>query len=63
MNQNEIYEFIERMEEIGDIWEYDDVKRVYGDKSLEYAINERMTTLNTFAGIIHTVLNRDHNEE
>ncbi len=32
MNNAEITEFIERMEEIGDVWEEADVKRVYGKK-------------------------------
>lgn len=59
MNDIEINTFIERMEEIGDIWEKDDVKRVYGDKSLEEALNDRMADMNTFGNIIATVLNRN----
>ena len=54
----EIKSFIEKMEEIGDIWEFDDVKRVFGDSSLEDAITTRMSELDSFAGIIGTILNR-----
>ena len=35
MTKAEIETFIERMEEIGDVWEEADVERVYGDRSLE----------------------------
>ena len=59
MNDIEINTFIERMEEIGDIWQIDDVKRVYGDKSLEEALNDRMADMNTFGNIIAAVLNRN----
>lgn len=58
MNDIEINTFIERMEEIGDIWEKDDVKRVYGSKSLEEALKDRMANMNTFGNIIDTVLNQ-----
>jgi len=59
MNDIEINTFIERMEQIGDIWEEDDVKRVYGDKSLKEALNDRMADMNTFGNIIAAVLNRN----
>ncbi len=42
MTKTEVAEFIERMEEIGDVWEEDDVERVYGDRSLQEALNNRM---------------------
>lgn len=57
MNKAEIREFIERMEEIGDIWQEDDVERVYSNCSLEEALNDRMTAMNHFADIIGKVLN------
>ena len=34
MTKTEISEFIERMEEIGDVWDEANVERIYGDKSL-----------------------------
>lgn len=58
MAKAEISTFIERMEEIGDIWEEKDVKRVYGDWSLEDALKDRMRDMFTFGSIIDTVLNR-----
>ena len=53
----EISTFIERMEEIGDVWEPEDVQRVYGDMTLEDALADRMNDVNTFGNIISTILN------
>ncbi len=58
MTKAEISEFIERMEEIGDIWEEADVKRVYGKKSLQEALDDRMGDMTAFAKIINMVANR-----
>lgn len=58
MTKAEISEFIERMEEIGDIWEEADVKRVYGKKSLQEALDDRMGDMTAFANIINMVANR-----
>ncbi len=41
MNKLEIDEFIEQMEEIGDVWTREQVKDVYTDYSLEDALAER----------------------
>ena len=57
MTKQERQEFIERMEEIGDIWEDEDVERVYGNRSLEDALNDRMGDMHTFGNIINTILN------
>ena len=57
MTKAEIETFIERMEEIGDVWEVEDVERVYGDSTLEEALEDRMGDMNWFANIIGTVLN------
>lgn len=54
----DINTFIERMEEIGDIWEPEDVARVYGDKSLDEALDDRTSALSLFGNIIGTILNR-----
>lgn len=59
MTQQDICEFIEKMEEIGDVWETDDVIRVYGNQSLAEALENRMGDISTFANIIGTVLNRN----
>ena len=57
MTKAEIETFIERMEEIGDVWEEVDVERVYGDRSLEDALNDRMGDMMAFGNIISTVIN------
>ena len=58
MNNIEISTFIERMEEAGDIWNREDVERVYGNVSLEEALQDRMNDLHWFADIISKVINR-----
>ena len=58
MTKNEINQFIEKMEEIGDIWEASDVERVYGNKTLNEAISDRMGDMNYMADIIGKVLNQ-----
>ena len=58
MNDIEINTFIERMDEEGDIWEHEDVERVYGDISLEEALQDRMNELHWFADILDKVINR-----
>ena len=57
MTKLEIATFIERMEEIGDVWEEADVERVYGDRSLEEALEDRMGDMMAFGSIISTVIN------
>ncbi len=58
MTNSEIDIFIEKMEEFGDVWEVADVKRVYGSRSLEDALQNRMGDMQAFVNIINTVLNR-----
>ena len=45
MNNAEINTFIKRMEEFGDFWEKKDVERVYGDVSLDDALQDRLNDL------------------
>ena len=58
MNKAEVDIFIDKMEEIGDIWEKSDVERVYGDVSLEDALQDRMNDIHWFADIVSKVINR-----
>ncbi len=58
MNKIEIEEFIEQMEELGDEWDEEQVERVYGDMSLEDAINKRRSELGSFFDILGMALNR-----
>lgn len=41
MTDNEINMFIDAMSDLGDEWVFEDAKRVYGDYSLDAAIDER----------------------
>ena len=58
MTKAEIEIFIERMEETGDVWEPDDVERVYGDRSLNDALEDRMGDMMAFGNIMAAVINR-----
>ena len=58
MNKTEINEFIEKMSEVGDVWEEEEVKRVYNDYSLQDALDDRLESISMFANIIETVINR-----
>ena len=52
MTEAEVNTFMERMEEMGDVWEESDVLRVYGNKSLEEALQDRRADICWFAEII-----------
>ena len=58
MTKAEIETFIERMEEIGDVWEPEDVERVYGDRTLNDALENRMGDMMAFGNIMAAVINR-----
>ena len=58
MTKTEINTFIERMEEIGDVWESEDVERVYGDRTLDDALEDRMGDIMAFGNIMAAVINR-----
>ena len=58
MTKDEGAMFIEEMEEIGDVWEDEDVERVYGDMSLDEALAERKGSISVLGNIIGTILNR-----
>lgn len=48
MNRCDINYFIEEMAAIGDYWTVEEVKMVYGRKSLEDALNERKSVVDSF---------------
>lgn len=48
MNKSEIEFFIEEMGAIGDMWSTDEVADVYGDYSLEDALDNRKAVVETF---------------
>ena len=57
MTKEERQHFIDRMEEIGDEWEDDDVKRVYGKMSLQDALDDRMKDMQFFGNIVDAIIN------
>ena len=56
MKKRDIEQFIEEMETIGDEWDPEDVERVYGDSTLDEALQSRKADLDSFFGIIATIL-------
>ena len=59
MRKKDVDTFIEEMEAIGDEWTPEQVEDVYGDSSLEEALDDRYATIGTFFDIIGKVINRD----
>ena len=59
MNNQEINEFIEQMETIGDSWTVDQVKDVYGNTSLEDALKDRKSSVDQLLSIMGKGINRD----
>ncbi len=55
MTENEIDIFIEEMDNMGDHWEREEVENVYGDRSLEDALDDRRGSLIKLAEILGTV--------
>lgn len=47
------------MEEMGDIWNEEDVHRVYGEMTLEEALQDRMNDIHIFADIVGKFINRN----
>lgn len=58
MTKQEVQEFIESMEEIGDVWEEADVERVYGHMSLEDALKDRRASVDILFNIVGKLINR-----
>ena len=59
MNKQDVAEFIEEMEAIGDIWTPEQVEDVYGDSTLDEALADRKSSLGIFFDIIEKVINSD----
>lgn len=57
MNKRDVEEFIEQMEEIGDVWQVEDVERVYGEYTLEEALADRKSSISIWGNIMSKVLN------
>ena len=50
--------FIEEMEEIGDVWMVDQVLDVYGDDTLESALEKRKSEVGIFMNIISSIIQK-----
>ena len=59
MKKKDITTFIEEMEAIGDEWTPEQVEDVYGESTLEEALEDRKSSLGTFFDIIGKVINKD----
>lgn len=60
MTNQEIQQFIESMEEIGDIWQAEDVRRVYGNTTLKEALTDRHASVDMFmSGISKAISHTD----
>ena len=57
MTRSEIDIFIDTMEDFNDIWEPEDVERVYGHMSLEDALADRQSDMAAWANIMGMVIN------
>lgn len=55
MTKTEINYFIEEMGLIGDLWTEEQVENVYGNRSLEEALNERKAAVDMHLNNIFTV--------
>ena len=60
MNKQEINEFIEKTEEVGDVWteEQVQVNDVYGDSSFEDTLADRQSSLDHMSDIISKAINK-----
>lgn len=59
MKKQDVAEFIEEMESLGDIWTPEQVEDVYGDSTLDEALADRKSSLGSFFDIIGKVINSD----
>lgn len=59
MKKQDVAEFIEEMEAIGDVWTPEQVEDVYGDSTLDEALADRKSSLGNFFDIIGKVINSD----
>ena len=56
MTKQEIKEFIEEMQSIGDIWTEEEAENIYGNYSLSDALTERKKIIGQFFNILSTTI-------
>lgn len=59
MKKKDINAFIEEMESIGDEWTLEQVEDIYGDSTLEEALADRKSSVDTLFDIINKVINNN----
>ena len=59
MTEKEIYVFIEKMKKYGDVWEYGEVVRQYGNKALEEAVADRKFDISEFSSITGMIIDEE----
>ena len=59
MTEKEIYVFIEKMKKYGDVWEYGEVVRQYGNKELEEAVADRKFDISEFSSITGMIIDEE----
>ncbi|MBO5667294.1 MAG: hypothetical protein J6S45_07590 [Firmicutes bacterium] len=58
MTKSELYEFVDTMNQMGDDWDVGQADAVYGNWSLEDAINDRTQNMDMFGDPIDSLINR-----
>lgn len=59
MKKKNINAFIEEMESIGDEWTPEQVEDIYGDSTLEEALADRKSSVDTLFDIVNKVINNN----
>ena len=59
MTEKEVYLFIEKMKKYGDVWEYEDVVKAYGNTELEEALEDRKFDISEFSSLTGMVIDEE----
>lgn len=59
MTEKEVYLFIEKMKKYGDVWEYEDVVKAYGNTELEEALEDRKFDISEFSSLTGMIIDEE----
>lgn len=59
MTEKEVYLFIEKMKKYGDVWEYEDVVKAYGNTVLEEALEDRKFDISEFSSLTGMIIDEE----
>lgn len=59
MTEKEVRLFIEKMKKYGDVWEYEDVVRIYGKMEFEQAVEDRKFDISEFSSLTGMIIDED----